>query len=46
MKKHYLMFEVLTMLTKKMTVFQTVMLCSLVNTDQHLGGHCCLHLQD
>ena len=40
------MFEVLTVVTKKITVFQTVMLCSLINTYQHLGGNCCLHLQD
>jgi len=31
MKKHCLVFEVLTVVTKKITVFQSVMLCSLVN---------------
>lgn len=42
MKKHCLMFEVLTVVTKKITVFYTVMLCSLVNTYQYLGVNCCL----
>jgi hypothetical protein len=43
-EKTYFRFEVLTVVTTKITVFWDLTLYNLVDDHQYLGGTCCLHL--